>query len=243
MSEETPEFYKVEKENLDFKDPPTLMWIPVQRAVQLLWSENPKLHDVGLLVQSIEKHGFQELPRYDINLPNVSGGMGAIKAGNGRIETLAAMERDAMSLPRGLAQEKESKAWVMPILMGTDVDSVNAARAYAIDSNNLTMSGGDYSLLDILKLWKSDDYIKLLNDLAQDDSLPVTIDGDAMDWLNSLNTYDQSGEELGEELERESTLAYKVIVGNLLLLQDVGKVLGDLAKDNPDWKLKIELMT
>jgi hypothetical protein len=184
MSEsESPEFYNIEKENLNFKDPPTLVWITVQKAVQLLWSENPKLHDVGLLVQSIEKHGFQELPRYDTNLPNVSGGVGAIKAGNGRIETLAAMERDSMQLPRGLAQDKSTQAWVMPILMGTDVDSVNAARAYAIDSNNLTLSGGDFTAFDFSRLWDNKAYIEMLKILGADNNLPISIDDNDLDAI------------------------------------------------------------
>lgn len=179
----------IEKEDLNFKDPPGLMWIQVQEAAKLLWSENPKLHNIGDLVQSIEKHGFQELPRYDINLPNVSGGQGAIKAGNGRIETLAAMELDKKGLPRGLAMHKETGAWVMPLLIGTDADSINAARAYAIDSNNLTMSGGDFTAFDFQRLWNSDEYVNMLKKLAEDKELPISVSGDDLDMFLKGNIF------------------------------------------------------
>jgi len=231
-----------QENEIEIKDGPKIVWIRVQDAAKLLWSENPKLHSIGDLVQSIEKHGFQELPRYDINLPNASGDAGAIKAGNGRIETLAAMERDGMSLPRGLAQDKLTQAWVMPILVGTDADSLNAARAYAIDSNNLTMSGGDFTLGDILKLWSKDTYIALLKDLTPND-MPISVALEDLDWLLGLDTYGQSPEMTDEEASRESSLAYKVNVSNLLCFEDVGKALGDLSNDHPEWKLDIELLT
>lgn len=242
MSEDkSPEFYNVEKENLEFKDPPTIIWMPVQQAVKMLWSENPKLHDIGQLVQSIEKYGFQELPRFDINLPNVSGNQGAIKAGNGRIETLAAMERDNMPLPRGLAQSKVDQSWVMPILVGTDADSVNAARAYAIDSNNLTMSGGDFTGFDFRRLWNDEAYISMLKALGEDGSLPVTVSGDDLDtFLSGLNVpIDDHTED--EEKEMGVIYGFRVEVGNGMMLEEVVGEVRQYLEAHPEWKCKIVL--
>lgn len=240
---DNPKLTGIEKDNLEFKDPPGLMWIPVQQALSLLWSENPKLHDIGALVQSIEKHGFQELPRYDINLPNASGGAGAIKAGNGRIETLAAMERDGKALPRGLALQKDTNAWVMPLLVGTDADSLNAARAYAIDSNNLTMSGGDFTAFDFQRLWNSDQYVDMLKVLAQDGQLPVTVSGDDLDmFLQGLKV---SIPDFTDEDDKEMGVIYgfRVEVGNGLMLEDAVSGVRMYLESHPEWNCKIVLST
>lgn len=236
-----PQLNTIEKDNLEFKDPPGIMWVTVQEAVKLLWSENPKLHDIGALVQSIEKYGFQELPRYDIHLPNVSGGEGAIKAGNGRIETLASMERDGMPLPRGLAQQKETNAWVMPILVGTDADSLNAARAYAIDSNNLTMSGGDFTAFDFQRLWDSRLYVDMLKNLAMDDSLPVSVSGDDLDLFLSGLKVDIGEVSDSEEKGMGVIYGFRIEVGNGMLLEEVVSKVRELLEENPAWECKIVL--
>lgn len=232
---------QVAQENLEFRDPPQILWIPVQKAAQLLWSENPKLHDIGALVQSIEKYGFQELPRFDIHLPNVSGGEGAIKAGNGRIETLAAMERDSYQLPRGLAQDKNSAAWVMPILAGTDADSLNSARAYAIDSNNLTLSGGDFTAFDISRLWNTDAYVKMLKALGDENEFTISVDAETLDSLLSMenlvprNLYDSKEDERVNENEQGITII--IPVGMLVPVLTAVK---ELIEGHPEWKARIK---
>lgn len=232
--------FNIDPGNLEIKDGPTIIWILVQKAAGLLWSENPKLHSIGDLVQSIEKHGFQELPRYDINLPNVSGGNGAIKAGNGRIETLAAMERDGLPLPRGLAQRKGDGAWVMPVLVGTDADSLNAARAYAIDSNNLTMMGGDFTAFDFQRLWNSNLYVKMLQELAVDDNLPISVTGDDLDmFLNGLQIDIPDVE--GEDKDMGVIYGFRVEVGNGLLLEEALAATRDFLNSHPEWKCRIEV--
>ncbi len=233
--------FNQEVNNLDFRDPPRLIWIPVREAAKLLWSENPKLHDLGALVQSIEKYGFQELPRFDLQLPNISGGTGGIKAGNGRIETLAVMERDAMNLPRGLAQDKTTGAWVMPILVGTDADSLNAARAYAIDSNNLTMSGGDFTGFDYRRLWNDNAYLRILENLGIDGELPVSVSGDDLDiFLKGLH-FDVPDVTDEEEKEIGTISSFKIEVGNVMFLEEILTATRKFYDDKPDWRCKIVL--
>lgn len=130
--------YMAETE-LEFNDTPRFAWIRVRDAINLIWQSNAKLHSADMKT-SVKKHGFQELPKFDVNLKNVGGTRGAIKAGNGRIEAIFEMERSGeYELPRGLAQEKATGFWVLPILVGTDAESEAAAAAYAVDSNNLTL--------------------------------------------------------------------------------------------------------
>jgi len=183
---------------LDYNDAPRIIWIAVREAAKLLWDENPKLHDIGSLVQSFEKYGFQELPKFDGKLPNVSGGTGAIKAGNGRIETLAQMEKNGNDLPRGIAKDKNTGAWVMPILAGVDAETIDIARAYAIDSNSLTISGGDFSLYDHFKMYDDEKLKKVLFMLAENSEASIVIDRDAIDVImldNVVNRNDNNSDD------------------------------------------------
>lgn len=209
----------LEEKNLELNDAPGIVWVRVQDVLGLLWLENPKLHDIGSICESISRYGFQELPKFDKNLPNSSGGMGAIKSGNGRVEALVVMERSKdYSLPRGLAMVVDSKDWVMPLLVGTDGETMNAARAYAIDSNNLTMLGGDFTSWDVAGLWNKEGYEKLLRSLSDNkEDMPVSLpleDFDALLTAWEKEEVKGSGlEKLGEDLGIVG--AYNVIDGDV----------------------------
>ena len=169
----------IDETELQFNDAASVVWVRVQDAAGLLWKDNPKRHDIGAIIESIKRYGFQERPKLDVNLPNVSDGKGAIVAGNGRIEALAGMERDdRYELPRGLAQDRDG-AWCMPILVGTDASSPELASAYAIDDNNLVLAGGDMDSGDYIRMYSSG-YVPLLRTLAEYDVLPVTVESDAL---------------------------------------------------------------
>jgi hypothetical protein len=188
----TSQIPSVAHEELKFNDQPAIIWIKVRDAVELLWKDNPKLHDIGSVVQSIQKYGLQELPKYDATLA-------AIKAGNGRIEALAMMEKQKMDVPRGIASTKEGE-WVMPLLAGVDAESVTLAKAYAIDSNNLVMSGGDLTGVEQSFAWNNNGYLDLLKALAEEESLPISVDGNLLDALNKYYRSPQTPLELTDNL-------------------------------------------
>lgn len=191
------------EENVDFNDPPKMVWISVNQAYELLWPENPKEHDLGAIAESIELNGFQELPKYDATL-------GGIKAGNGRIEALYLMEREGKPLPRGLGTDKQTGDWVMPILIGVDAASVNLARLYAIDSNNLSLQGGTgLTAIDASRMYDTEKYLSLIKELAEEDALPVSIDEeDAALLLEKLLKEDT--EEKEQFLENSYTIKIKL---------------------------------
>lgn len=166
----------LEKENIeiDQADEPRQVWVRVQDAEKLILKENPKRHDLGALISSISRYGFQEVAKYD-------GTVGGIKAGNGRIEALAVMERDGKGVPRGIAVEKDTGAWVMPLTVGVDARSRSEAFAYLTDSNNLVMSGGDLDGFDMARMWDSN-YVELLRGL---DELPISVDSDMLEAIAS----------------------------------------------------------
>lgn len=171
--------------DLDFDDAEVLVWVPVQQAARLLWRENPKMHDMGGLIQSIQRYGFVSPPKYDANLAPVDAELapGAIMDGNGRTEALAMMEREGdFEPPRGVALHKETGAWYMPVRVGLDQPNEPLARAAAIDLNNLTLTGGDLTAVDIARAYDRD-YAALLRTQAELEALPVTVSGADVDML------------------------------------------------------------
>lgn len=167
------------------KKPPTTPALPdklrleyVPLATVTAWERNPKRHDVGAIWQSIERHGFKDPPKFE---PKLNGGRGGIVEGNGRSHVLEEMKRAGNNPPRGIVAAQDD--WLMPVLFGVDADSERAAEAYGVDHNNLVLSGGDFGPLDMGRLWDETAYAALLTDLAQGETLPVSVDGEDVDAL------------------------------------------------------------
>ena len=104
----------VDEAGLELNDPPRLAWVRARDAVNLRWRENPKLHNAQEISNSIRRYGFQEPAKFDAKLfrvgqpPEDGEPLGAIKAGNGRVEMVAWLEanwddvrNDEEGLPRG----------------------------------------------------------------------------------------------------------------------------------------------
>ena len=180
---------------------PRIVWISVEDAVNLLYDNNPKKHDIGGICESIKRYGWQELPKYDESL-------GAIKAGNGRVSAIAQMEQSGETLPRGVAIKNSTKKWVIPILCGIDAKSEVEAKGYLIDSNNLTLIGGDFTALDVARSY-DDSYLSILKELAEESAFPVSVDGDDLDLLlEEIETGENEGDD--KPKQSEDTLLVKV---------------------------------
>ena len=184
----------VDKKALEIEDGCEQVWIYVQDAVGLICKENPKLHNLGDLITSIKRYGFQEVAKYDATL-------GAVKAGNGRIEALALMERDGYDVPRGIGVEKDSGSWAMPMTVGTDAKSRSEALAYLTDSNNLVMAGGDLDGFDMARMW-GPSYADFIMDLPL-----VTVDDDLREALSAPMLLDDALEQAEQEEQEESGAA------------------------------------
>ena len=139
-----------------------------------LWDRNPKEHDLGALAASIEKHGYKNPAKFE---PELNGGAGGIAAGNGRSTALRFMEAQGRPRPRGILMDEDGE-WLVPVLFGVDAGSQAAAEAYGLDENNLGMLGGDFTALDVSKMYDQDSYLDLLDELFDADleaAAPVSI--------------------------------------------------------------------
>jgi len=144
-----------------------IKYIPVAEAT--LWDENPKQHDLGAIMMSIEKNGFRDPPSYDATL-------GALIEGNGRATALRLMELDNKPVPRGIIVDRQTGEWLMPINFGVNALTKEMAWSYAIDHNNLTMIGGDFTLYDISRMWDDRGLQHVLSNLVEGGEHLVSFD-------------------------------------------------------------------
>lgn len=215
-----------------------LRYIPLSQAV--LWDENPKQHDIGAIVTSIKRYGFIDPPKVDATLAEG----GALIYGNGRTHALRMMQQQRAELPRGIAVD-EAGEWYVPVMFGLDQASQELARAAAIDHNNLTMSGGDYTALDMARMWDQGQYTRVLAELAEQgaDALPVTVDGDDLDllvqvaqWRDGNGIVDPGDEWQGmpefDQDDLSATYEIKVKFEDINALQEFAAIIGQDLTEN-----------
>lgn len=216
-----------------------LLYIPLSQAI--LWDRNPKAHDVGGITASIQRHGFKDPSKFE---PALNDGKGGLVEGNGRVHTLRMMKVQGMERPRGILENDDGE-WLVPVLFGVDAESQAMAEAYAIDHNNLTMLGGDFTGWDLTRMYDEGQYATVLSGLAQLEVLPVTVDEDEinrllanirMDWDEIDSQLDWSEEDedgVGDipftfgELSASLPLdLYAKFAGAVMETGDIAEVLG-----------------
>lgn len=160
-----------------------IRYVLVSQAMTWELQGNPKKHDLQKIADSITENGFRDAPAFDANL---NGGKGGLVFGNGRTEALAWMEDQGRSVPRGIALTKDGQ-WAMPILFGIDARSEAAARRFSLDHNLLTMAGGEYTAVDMSRMFETESYLDMLQGLTELDQLPLLVDADDLNLLLELN--------------------------------------------------------
>lgn len=183
-----------------------LRYVPLSTVRR--WDRNPKKHDMGALAASIERYGFKDPPAFD---PSLNTGTGGIVEGNGRAECLTWMKSQKRSVPRGIVVQDDE--WLIPVLFGVDAPSQAAAESYGVDHNNLTMAGGDFTALDMSRMWEGSEYTDILASLAEMDELPLTLDGDDLGLLLNIQENSETDPNATPTPEQaHSTLAERFIV-------------------------------
>lgn len=147
-----------------------LRYIPLSQARK--WEANPKLHDFDSLERSIVTHGFGDPPKFDSTL-------NALVYGNGRAEVLVRLRDSGKKPPRGIAV-LDNGEWAVPVIFGVDSKSRDAAVAFAIDHNNLTLLGGGLGLTDILSIWDEEELRCVLEEAPGSRDLLASLDESAI---------------------------------------------------------------
>lgn len=212
----------------------------------LPWDRNPKLHDIRKLVASIIQHGFKDPPKFE---PELNGGAGGTAEGNGRLEALQLMfQTEPDKPPRGIALVVEEDGsvvdWAVPFLFGVDAPTEKAAQAYAIDHNNLTLRGADFSPADLERIYEVAEYHDLLVDITSGDDavliaslsadeLAFYTEGVEVPWLQ------QSGEGGAGDTGERDFVPVTVNCYNWDAYDDMLKAIRQLLVDNPGWRARI----
>lgn len=196
----------------------------------VLWARNPKLHDIGAISESIKRYGFRDPSAYDATL-------GGLVEGNGRAETLKTMRRMGDNPPKGILTDDDGN-WYMPILFGLDAESQIAAEQYAVDHNNLTLSGGDFTISDFSGFWDKDKYLDLLNSFVIENVDTAALDkSDIGVLINILNKSDEEQEEQAHEGNDEKQLIIQC--GSARGFADMMEHIQVLIDEHPEWLAKI----
>jgi|GEM_PF-2484831 len=190
------------------------------------WDRNAKRHDLSALAASIARHGFRDPPAFDAAL---NGGEGGVVEGNGRGDALSLLRAQGQPRPRGILDGGDD--WLVPVLFGLDADSQAAAESYGISHNNLTLAGGDFTDLDMARMWDAEGYAAVLEDLARAGETPVGVDESALDALLAALREPLEGEAGGGGDEFDATPAdgpTRCQPGNLWVIGGVHRlIIGD----------------
>lgn len=144
---------------------------------------NPKEHDIGVIIQSIKRFGFNApLIRNEANEKLV--------AGHGRLEALIKMFKAKYMTPKGILVD-EDNMWLVPVLTGLSFENEEEALSYLIADNKLTEAGGwdQMKLVQMLKAIENNlegvgfdlDDLQIMDDMFNGNSPTGVADEDSTD--------------------------------------------------------------
>jgi hypothetical protein len=119
---------------------------------------NPKDHDIGVIINSIKRFGF--------NAPLIQNESDQkLVAGHGRLEALIKMYKSQYSVPKGILSD-EDNMWLVPVLTGLSFENEEEALSYLIADNKLTEIGG----------WDKDLLLNMLKNIENLDGVGFDLD-------------------------------------------------------------------
>jgi hypothetical protein len=180
-----------------------IRFLPLSAVTNLnkvLWKKNAKKHDLKSILESIDRYGFIDPPKWDSSL---NDGTGGLLYGNGRTTALIGALIEAQRLgqkpPRGIPTAIDTGEWCIPVKFGVDQDSEAIAIAGAIDHNNITLSGSGLDVHQIAQIW-DDDYVTLVKLIADQKVMPITVNEDGLkELIENFKTPDFEASTLDEQ--------------------------------------------
>ena len=112
------------------------VWIEYWSLAQLLEmmrADNPKDHDLGMIHESMNKHGWRGAVMIDERAQQ-------LQVGHGRLTVLAQKKESGESAPAGVQDRGDD--WYVPVLRGEAWRSDADARTYVTMDNQAAIAGG-----------------------------------------------------------------------------------------------------
>jgi hypothetical protein len=204
-------------------------YIPLAELLTRLHPRNPKQHDIGAIVQSYQHHGYVANGVLDSRT-------GLFLAGHGRIKALARMKQQGMEAPHGI--RNGGADWLVPVQVGYESESDEAALAYLAADNKLTELGG----------WDEPALAELLQEIHDSGEVALEASGfDADDLDTLLNDLGMRGEptpDPGAQVDRAAEVqekwqvqrgdvwqvgAHRVMCGDSTCKEDVARLMGGVS--------------
>ncbi len=203
----------------------------------VLWDKNPKKHSLDAIIGSIKRHGFRDPSAYDATL-------NGLVEGNGRAEALSLMQKNRFMPPAGIMIEKSTGEWCMPVIFGLDSPSKLAAELYAVDHNNITMAGGDFTAFDLAKMWETEGHKKLLEGFQKAGETLFSLDADDIGLL--LNASPLVVDADGNVTANDEGPGDDITLGQIIIRYNstrhenvIFNTIQGIIEDNPEWGAKI----
>lgn len=115
-------------------DTPDIVLTPLSECAKWPNAGNPKEHNLPLLIELMQEHGFRDFPTLDELT-------GKLVEGNGRIEALEGMKRDGLEPPNQVGLRADGE-WLVPIIRGMHFGTQERAQAYVLANNRASEAGG-----------------------------------------------------------------------------------------------------
>ena len=131
--------------------------------------ENPKDHRPDLIANSLNRLGTIDLVTRDDRT-------GYTISGHGRTKALRTLHADGAPPPEGVTVTEDG-TWLVPVITGWSSRDDDHARAALVTLNTLTEAGG----------WIDEDYLPVLQSLADADAELLALTGKTMDDLAALD--------------------------------------------------------
>lgn len=170
---------------------PRIEYIRMDEFIDRFHPQNPKDHDIGALISSLQRFGFVENPTIDEKTGFCVAGHGRTIAANAMREQMRYTDVDLQKhsglykhdsgviLPTRLDIDTTDGMWMIPVVRGITFRDQAHVNAYLVASNRLVMLGG----------WEMDKLAEILQNIQDSD------DGE----LLQATGYDE--EDLGDMLQ------------------------------------------
>lgn len=129
---------------------------------------NPKDHDLGAIIRSINRFGY-------VTPIVVDERTGLIVAGHGRVQALAAIKADGQDPPANVMTDEQGR-WCIPIIRGISFNSDAELDAFLIADNQTSALGG----------WNEPELAALLQSLHEQDVALMEVTGFDADDLQAM---------------------------------------------------------
>ncbi len=203
-------------------------YMPVSELMKRLHPANPKGHDLEMIAQSFQDHGF-------VSSGTLDQRTGYFLCGHGRTEALQYMIDQQMDAPREIDQREDD--WYCPVECGYESINDAQALAYLVIDNQATIAGD----------WDKQKLAELLTAVNNSEDIELPASGfdesQLKEIMTELANQQEPADDPGAQVDRAGELqekwqvqrgdvwlvgAHRVMCGDSTCADDVARLMNDI---------------